>query len=239
MSLLDDLNVQIFADGADLAGMTAMARDPRISGFTTNPTLMRKAGVQDYRSFAREVVAAIPDRPISFEVFSDDLGEMIDQGREIATWGENVNVKIPVTNTAGEFTGRVVSDLSGAGVKVNVTALFTVAQVERVIASLRGESEAFISVFAGRIADTGRDPSPIMAEAMTCLSSRPGTRLIWASPRELYNIFQADQVGCDIITVANNLLEKLPLVGKDLDQFSLETVEMFRKDAVAAGFSIN
>lgn len=239
MALLNDLTVKIFADGADLSGMTEMARDPRIAGFTTNPTLMRKAGVKDYRSFAREVVSAIPDRPISFEVFSDDLDEMITQGREIASWGENVNVKVPVTNTAGEFTGRVVSELTGAGVKVNVTALFTIAQVERVMAALRGDREAFISVFAGRIADTGRDPSPIMAEAMSCLASRPDTLLIWASPRELYNVFQADQVGCDIITVANNLLEKLSLVGKDLDQFSLETVEMFRKDAVAAGFSIN
>jgi transaldolase len=238
MTSLDALSVKLFADGADLGGMLEMHRHPLIRGFTTNPTLMRKAGVSDYRTFALDVLRAIPDRPISFEVFSDDFDEMIAQGREIASWGPNVNVKIPVTNTAGEFAGHVIRTLSREGVFLNVTALMTVAQVQRVVDALDGDAPAFVSVFAGRIADTGRDPIEIMTEAVRITGGRAATELIWASPRELLNVFQADAIGCHIITATNDILKKLELVGRDLDTFSLETVEMFRRDALAAGFHI-
>ena len=232
------LTTRIFADGADLAGMLEMYAKPFIKGFTTNPTLMRKAGISDYRTFAREVLRAIPDRPISFEVFSDDFAEMEAQALEIASWGGHVNVKVPVTNTRGEFSGRLISSLSRQGVFLNITALMTADQVRRVTDALQGPARAFVSVFAGRIADTGRDPLPIMADAVAIVNRRPGTELIWASPRELLNIFQADAVGCHVITATNDILKKLDGVGKDLDQFSLETVEMFRRDALAAGFRI-
>ncbi|GMV21737.1 MAG: putative transaldolase [Acidimicrobiia bacterium] len=235
----ETLNVQVFADGADLSGIAEMARNPRIKGFTTNPTLMRKAGVQDYRAFAREVLAIVPDRPVSFEVFSDDFEEMERQALEIASWGANVNVKIPVTNTRGASAAPLLSRLSRAGVTLNVTALMTNGQVAEVIDALEGSAPAFVSVFAGRVADTGRDPMPIMTKAVAQCQARPETRLIWASPRELLNIFQADQIGCHVITVTNDVLKKLDGVGKDLTQFSLETVEMFRRDAVAAGFTID
>jgi transaldolase len=218
--------------------MVEMYRLPYIKGFTTNPTLMRKAGVADYREFARAVLAAIPDRPISFEVFSDDFDEMASQALEIASWGSNVNVKVPVTNTRGEFAGPLISRLSRDGVFLNVTALMTVDQVRRVVEALQGNAPAFVSVFAGRIADTGRDPMPLMAEAVSVVNTRPRTELIWASPRELLNVMQADAVGCHIITATNDILKKLDGVGKDLDRFSLETVEMFRRDAMAAGFTI-
>jgi len=233
-----NLRVKIFADGAELDGMVEMYRQPWITGFTTNPTLMRKAGITDYRAFALEVLHAIADRPISFEVFSDDFEEMERQAMEIASWGPNVNVKIPVTNTRGEFAGPLLRRLSRANVALNVTALMTNGQVARVVEAMDGPAPAFVSVFAGRVADTGRDPMPIMIEAVAQVNARPNTALIWASPRELLNIFQADQIGCHIITVTNDILKKLSGVGKDLDQFSLETVEMFRRDAVAAGFSI-
>lgn len=239
MTRLDALKVRIFADGADLGGIIEMSRDPLIRGFTTNPTLMRKAGVQDYREFAHQVLQAVPDRPVSFEVFCDDFVDMHEQALEIASWGPNVNVKIPVTNTRGDFAGSVIKALSGAGVIVNVTAVMTLDQVDAVVDSLAGESEAFVSVFAGRIADTGRDPVPIMAEAMKRLQRRPRTQLIWASPREVLNVFQAEAVGCDIITVSNDLLQKLKIVGKDLLAYSLETVRMFRDDAVKAGYRIS
>jgi transaldolase len=218
--------------------MLEMYRQPYIKGFTTNPTLMRKAGVADYRAFARAVLRAIPDRPISFEVFSDDFDEMILQALEIASWGPNVNVKVPVTDTRGTFAGRVISQLSRQGVFLNVTALMTVAQVRQVLDALEGNAPAFISVFAGRVADTGRDPMPLMAAAVAAVNARPATQLIWASPRELLNIYQADAVGCHIITATGDILNKLGHVGKDLDQFSRETVEMFARDAAAAGFTI-
>jgi transaldolase len=235
---LPSLKVKLFADGADLAGMKEMAANPLIKGFTTNPTLMRKAGVSDYKSFALEVLKAIPDRPVSFEVFADDFGEMESQALEIASWGRNVNVKIPVTNTKGQFSGPLIERLSKSGVKLNVTALLTLDQVRRVTERLAAETQAIISVFAGRIADTGLDPVPLMAEAVRIMKARPKAELIWASPRELLNIFQADSVGCHIITATNDILKKLSLVGKDLDKYSLETVEMFHKDASAAGYTI-
>jgi transaldolase len=232
------LKVKLFADGADLDGMKEMAANPLIQGFTTNPTLMRKAGIADYPAFARDVLKIIPHRPVSFEVFADEFGEMEKQAREIASWGKNVNVKIPVTNTRKEFSGALIERLSRAGVMVNVTAVMTVDQVERITERLDAKTPAIVSVFAGRIADTGRDPLPIMEAAVRVLKSRPKAELIWASPRELLNVFQADAVGCHIITATNDILKKLSLVGKDLDKYSLETVEMFYKDAKAAGYTI-
>ncbi len=233
-----DLRVKLFADGADLKVIAQMAANPLIKGFTTNPTLMRKAGVADYKAFAREMLAIVPDRPISFEVFSDEFDEMGAQAMEIASWGPNVFVKIPVTNTRGEFAGSLITALSRGGVQLNVTALLTVEQVERVVGALSPAVASYISVFAGRIADTGRDPIPIMARAIEIMRPLPKAELIWASPRELLNVIQADEVGCHVITATSDVLNKLPLVGKDLTRYSLETVEMFRKDAVAAGFTI-
>jgi transaldolase len=233
-----NLKVKLFVDGADLTGMREMYANPAIKGFTTNPTLMRKAGVQDYAKFARSVLEAIPDRPISFEVFADDFEEMEAQALEIAAWGKNVNVKIPVTNTGGEFAGPLIERLSRAGVSLNVTAVMTPEQVRDVTAALARETPAIISVFAGRIADTGRDPLPIMIESLEIMRAKPKAELIWASPRELLNIFQADSIGCHIITVTNDVLKKLNGVGKDLKKFSLETVEMFYNDARAAGYTI-
>jgi transaldolase len=230
--------VKIFADGADLGGILALYKNPLIKGFTTNPTLMRKAGIGNYEVFAREVLAAVPDRPISFEVFVDDFDNMIAQARVIASWGANVNVKIPVTTTRGVFTGPVIRALANTGVIVNVTAITTLAQVERVADCLVPNVQAIVSVFAGRIADTGRDPVPVMQGALRILWSRPKAELLWASPRELLNIFQADDIGCHIITVSHDMLAKLSLVGKDLDEYSLETVRMFHRDATAAGFGI-
>ena len=236
--LIGRLKVKLFADGADLAGMKEMAANPLVRGFTTNPSLMKKAGVTDYRAFAAQVLAAIPDRPVSFEVFADDFGQMEAQALEIASWGANINVKIPVTNTKGEFAGALIERLAKRGVKLNVTALLTLDQVRRVTERLAAETPAIISVFAGRIADTGIDPVPIMKKSVEIMKAKPKAELIWASPRELLNIFQADAVGCHIITATNEILKKLSLVGKDLDQYSLETVEMFHKDAQAAGFTI-
>jgi transaldolase len=238
MRSVTGLRVKLFADGADLAGMKEMAANPMIRGFTTNPTLMRKAGIADYKAFAFQVLAAIPDRPVSFEVFADDFKEMEAQAFEIASWGGNVNVKIPVTNTRGEFCGPLVERLSRAGVQLNVTALMTLDQVRRVTERLSADTPAIISVFAGRIADTGCDPVPLMAEAVRLMKAKPKAELVWASPRELLNIFQADSIGCHIITATNDILKKLSLVGKDLDAYSLETVEMFYKDARAAGYTI-
>jgi transaldolase len=233
-----DLNVKIFADGADRAGMLEMYRNPLIKGFTTNPTLMRKAGVADYETFARQVIVDIPDRPLSFEVFSDEFDEMESQARRIATWGENVYVKIPVSNTRGEATAPLIKTLARAGVKLNVTAVFTLAQVWEVCQALGGQAPAVVSVFAGRIADTGLDPIPVMTAARALVGTYANVELLWASPRELLNIVQADEVGCDIITVSNDLLKKLDALGKDLREFSLETVKMFRSDAVKAGFTL-
>jgi len=235
---LNDLNTKIFADGAELDGMLAMYREPHIKGFTTNPTLMRKAGVTDYRAFAKQVLAAIPDRPISFEVFSDEFTGMERQAREIATWGEHVYVKIPVTNTKRQPAYDLVHGLSQAGVKLNVTAIMGLHQVRDVVAALKGGAPSNVSVFAGRIADTGRDPVPHMAAAMELLKLEPKAELIWASPRELLNVFQAHAIGCHIITVTNDILKKLSLFAKDLDDYSLETVKMFHDDAQKSGFTL-
>jgi transaldolase len=235
---VENLKLKLFADGADRTGMFEMYRNPVIKGFTTNPTLMRKAGIGDYRAFAQEIVAAIPDRPISFEVFSDDFAEMERHAQEIASWGNNIYVKIPVTDTKREPAYGVIRRLSRAGVKVNVTALMTLRQVREVADCLNGGPSSYISVFAGRIADTGRDPVPIMAAAVELLSPSPNIELIWASPRELLNVFQADSVGCHIITATNDILNKLSLVGKDLDEYSLDTVKMFHGDAQKAGYSL-
>jgi transaldolase len=230
--------VKIYADGADLESIIALAEDPRISGFTTNPTLMRKAGVDDYESFARKVLETITTHPISFEVFADDAAGMVRQARLIASWGDNVYVKIPVTNTAGVPSDDVIRELSAEGVHLNVTALMTTAQVEAVAAASEGGPGHVVSVFAGRIADTGRDPIPLMAEALQVLSHDPKLELLWASPREVLNIVQAEQVGVHIITVTPDLLAKTKGFDKDLAQFSLETVQMFHDDARAAGFSL-
>ncbi len=238
MTTTADLRVKIFADGAELAGMLALYRQPYIRGFTTNPTLMNKAGIRDYRAFAREVLSAIPDRPISFEVFSDEFDDMERQAREIATWGSCVYVKVPVTNTRREPAYELIRRLSHAGVKVNVTALMTLDQVRRVTEAVRGGAPSNISVFAGRIADTGRDPLPIMIEALEIMQAAPDAELIWASPRELLNIVQADAIGCHIITVTADILKKLEGIGKDLAEFSLDTVKMFHDDARKAGFTL-
>ena len=238
MTSVADLRVKIFADGADKAGMLEMYAKPYIHGFTTNPTLMHKAGLTDYRAFAKDILAAIPDRPISFEVFADDFGEMERQAREIAAWGEHVYVKIPVTNTRREPAYDLVHRLSHAGVKLNVTAILTLDQVRDVGQALSGGAPSCVSVFAGRIADTGVDPVPLMAAAVELLKLAPGAELIWASPRELLNVIQADAIGCHIITVTNDILRKLALVGKDLGDYSLDTVKMFYEDGRKAGFTL-
>ena len=235
---LNDLKVKIFADSADLAVIAELARNPLIKGFTTNPTLMRKANVCDYKAFALDLLRIVPNRPVSFKVFSDDFEEMERQAHEIASWGPNVYVKIPVTNTSGEFSGPLVKRLSAGGAQVNVTALLTLDQVQRVAANLSPRSRSFVSVFAGRVADTGRDPIKLMRRSVEVLASNSRAELIWSSPRELLNIFQANAVGCHVITVTPELLAKLAMVGKDLDDLSLETVRMFRQDAVNAGYSI-
>lgn len=232
------LKIQIFADGADIKAMREAAANPLIRGFTTNPTLMRSAGVSDYKAFAHEVLQAIPDRPISFEVFADDFPTMEQQAREIASWGKNVYVKIPVSNTKGDFAGPLIATLSRAGVKLNVTAVMTLDQVSRIGEALSESVPAVVSVFAGRIADTGRDPVPHMKKALEILRNRPKAELLWASPREVLNIFQADEIGCHIITVTNDHLKKLSLVGKDLNEYSRDTVAMFYKDAVSAKYDI-
>lgn len=239
MKSVRELKVKIFADGADKAGMLDMYQKPYISGFTTNPTLMRKAGITDFEAFARDLLTSIPDRPISIEVFADDFDGMEKQALRIAGWGANVYVKIPVTNTKGESSNPVISRLASAGVKLNVTAMMTTRQVHDTAAALAGGPASVVSVFAGRIADTGRDPLPLMKEALEIIRPHKQIELIWASPRELLNIFQADEIGCHIITVTNDILAKLANVGKDLDEYSLDTVKMFHSDATKAGFSIS
>jgi len=239
MSELNFSKVKIFADGAEKQTMLELYANPLIQGFTTNPTLMRKAGVRNYEEFARDILEAIPDRPISFEVFADTFDEMEEQARYIATWGKNVYVKIPVMNTKHECSYALIRKLTGEDIKVNVTALLTFEQVCRVAAALDGGAPAYISVFAGRVADTGRDPLTIIQPAVSLLRAWPNIQLIWASPRELLNIFQADEVGCHIITVTGDILKKLCLVGKDLTEYSLETVTMFREDAIKAKFTID
>lgn len=236
---VDSLKVKIFADGANLEGMKEMYANPLIKGFTTNPTLMRAAGISDYEKFAHEVLQAIPDRPVSFEVFADEFDQMVAQARRIGSWGEHVYVKIPVTNTSGAYCGPAIRQLSAAGVKLNVTAVFTVDQVRAIANDLDADVPAIVSIFAGRIADSGIDPVPLMTEAAGVLGEmQPKAELLWASPRELLNIFHADSSGCGIITVTNDVLKKLTLVGKNQDAYSLETVRMFFNDAQAAGFSI-
>ena len=230
--------MKIYADGADLESIIALAEDPRISGFTTNPTLMRNAGVDDYEGFARKVLDTITTRPISFEVFADEPAEMVRQARRMASWGDNVYVKIPVTNTQGHPSDDVIRELSAEGVHLNVTALMTTAQVESVAAASTGGPGHVVSVFAGRIADTGRDPMPLMAQALEILGPQPELELLWASPREVLNIRQAEQIGVHIITVTLDLLAKMKNFDKDLDQFSLETVRMFHDDAAAAGYTL-
>lgn len=238
MNYIDQLRVKIFADGADKAGILEMAQHAFIKGFTTNPTLMRKAGVTDFEAFARDILTAVPDHPFSFEVFADDFDEMYEHALKIAAWGENVYVKIPVTNTKGDSSVSIIEKLARKGVKLNVTAMMTLEQIEQVSGALSSSPSSYLSIFAGRIADTGRDPLPIMQSALSIMSKYPQLELIWASPRELLNIVQAHDIGCHIITVTNDILKKLPLLEKDLNHYSLETVKMFREDAVNAGYKL-
>ena len=238
MKKVEELSVKIFADGADKSGMFEMSAKPFIKGLTTNPTLMNKVGIKDYRAFAKEILSEIKNKPISFEVFSDDFSQMERQALEIASWGSNVYVKIPVTNTKRETCYALVKKIAAQKVKLNVTALMTLAQVRDVVAVLDPKVPSYVSVFAGRIADTGRDPVPLMSAAVEILKLAPASELIWASPRELLNIFQADEIGCQVITVTNDILKKLSLVGYDLDEYSLDTVKMFYNDATAAGFKL-
>jgi transaldolase len=236
--MISQLRVKIFADGADARSILEHASKPYISGFTTNPTLMRKAGISDYEAFAREILSKITDRPISFEVFSDDFDEMFEQACKICGWGPNVYVKVPITNTKGDSVIPLLRRLAPRGIKLNVTAIFTVKQVEETAAALADAGSSYISIFAGRIADTGVDPLPVMRKAVEIIRPHAQQELIWASPREVLNVIQAQDIGCHIITVTNDILAKLPILGKSLEQFSLETVQMFRDDAISAGFSI-
>jgi transaldolase len=238
MTRIADLSIKIFADGANLDDMLELASNPLIKGFTTNPTLMRKDGVTDYETFARSVLEVITDHPVSFEVFADDAQGMLAQARVIASWGPNVNVKIPITNTKGQSMISVVETLAGEGVSLNITAMMTLDQVQATADVLNKDAPAIVSVFAGRVADSGVDPVPLMTEASGMLANLPKAELLWASPREVLNVFHAEQSGCHIITMTNDLLAKLSSVGKSLDQFSLETVQMFYRDATAAGYSI-
>ena len=238
MNALDNLKVKIYADGADRDGMLEMYAKSYIQGFTTNPTLMKKAGITDYKAFAHEILQAIPDRPISFEVFADEFTDMERQALEIKTWGENVYVKIPVSNTRQEMAYDLIERLSGAGVHLNVTAMLTLEQVQNVADALKDGPNSIVSVFAGRIADTGLDPVPVMQKALTLLEVAPKAELLWASPREVLNIYQADNIGCQIITATNDLIRKLALGGKDLAEYSLDTVQMFYDDAQSAGYML-
>jgi transaldolase len=238
MKEVKDLKVKIFADGADKVGMLEMYGKSYIKGLTTNPTLMKKAGIADYRAFCKDILMHIKDKPLSFEVFSDDFAEMERQAMEIASWGENVYVKIPVTNTKQETCYALVKKLGAQKVKMNVTAIMTLTQVRDVVAALNPTIASYVSVFAGRIADTGRDPVPMMAAAVEMLKMAPAAELIWASPRELLNIFQADAIGCQVITVTNDILKKLSLVGYELEKYSLDTVKMFYADATSAGYKL-
>jgi len=238
MKKISDLKVKIFSDGADINTMLEMYRKPLIKGLTTNPTLMNKAGIRDYRAFCKEILLSIRDKPLSFEVFSDDFKEMERQALEIASWGDNVYVKIPITNTKKESCANLVRSLTKQKVKVNVTAIMTLEQVNSVIEVLDPVVPSYISIFAGRIADTGRDPIPIMVSSLSIMKVNPLAELIWASPRELLNIFEADEIGCHIITVTNDILKKIYLIGYDLENYSLDTVKMFYNDAIVAGFKL-
>jgi transaldolase len=238
MRTTSELKIKLYADGADKAGMLEMYSNPLVSGFTTNPTLMRRAGISDYQAFALDILKAIPDRPISFEVFADEFNEMEEQAHQIASWGENVMVKIPISNTRGQSAAPLIKRLSAAGIRMNITALLTLAQVQEVAHVLAKNTPAYVSVFAGRIADTGIDPIPVMEKSLELLADLPRAELLWASPRELLNVYQANDMGCHIITATNDILNKLTLVGKDLTEYSLDTVKMFYRDATAAGYSI-
>lgn len=239
MPTADDLKIKIFADGADLKGIAMLAKDPLIKGFTTNPTLMAKAnGAMVYEDFARQVLDAVDGKPVSFEVFSDEFDDMERQARLISSWADNVYTKVPVTNTRGQSSDELIRRLAADGVQLNVTALMTPAQTAEVAACLEGGPPSIISVFAGRVADTGRDPVPLMTEALEAVSSYPNVELLWASPRELLNVVQADEVDCHIITVTHDVLAKLPTLGKDLDEFSLDTVKMFHDSAKSAAFTL-
>ena len=234
----NDLNIKVFADGADLSGIRLLTANPFVKGYTTNPTLMKQAGIIDYLAFSREVLTIINGAPISLEVFSDDFIEMKNQALKLAALGDNVYVKIPVTNSLSQNSAELVRELSSEGVKLNVTAVFTLQQVEKVIDALASGPASYISIFAGRIADAGVDPIPTMIETLNMMNPYPQMELIWASPRELLNVVQADEIGCHIITVTHDLLRKLPTLGKNLQEFSLETVKMFANDAIAAGYSL-
>ena len=238
MKKVEQLKVKIFADGAEKAGMLEMAEKSWVQGLTTNPTLMRKVGISDYKAFAMDILGLICEKPISFEVFSDEFPEMERQAMEIASWGENVYVKVPITNTRKEPIYPLIQKLVARKVKLNVTALMTLEQVKGTVEVLNPAVPSYISVFAGRIADTGRDPLPLMVDSLKVMKTNPKAELIWASPRELLNIFQADEIGCHIITVTNDILKKLSLIGYDLSEYSLDTVKMFYKDGKAAGFEI-
>lgn len=238
MPTLSDLKIKLYADGADIASMLKLYQLPYIQGFTTNPTLMNKAGITDYEAFAKQVVEAIPDRSLSFEVFSDEFDDMARQARRIAEWGENVYVKIPVTNTKGQSATPLIRELTDAGVKLNVTAVFTLEQSEAIAKALENGAPAILSIFAGRIADAGIDPVPLMADALKIIQPMPNIELLWASPREVFNVVQANDIGCHIITATPDILGKLKSLGKDLTEFSLDTVKMFYNDATAAGFNL-
>ncbi|MDC0541027.1 transaldolase [Paracoccaceae bacterium] len=236
---LDELKIKLFADGADIDGIMEMYANPLISGFTTNPTLMNKIGIDNYEVFAKDLLSKIQDRSVSLEVFADEFDEMERQALKIASWGKNVAVKIPVTNTRGESSALLIKKLSSKGITLNITAILTLDQIKEVAEALSQHTPAIVSVFAGRIADTGVDPVPLMGEGLKILDDKPNADLLWASPRELLNVFQAEEIGCQIITATNDILKKLSLVGKDLTEYSRETVEMFRRDAVAAGYNID
>ena len=238
MESMRNLKIKLFADGADIDDMKRINREGVVSGFTTNPTLMRKANVADYETFAKDVLKEIRDLPISFEVFSDDFDTMEMEAKKIASWGNNVNVKIPITNTRGELSTSLIKKLSGEGISLNITAILTVEQVEAVMRVLSSKSKTIISVFAGRIADTGRDPVPYMKEAVNILKSNKNAELLWASSREVLNIFQAESCGCHIITVTSDILKKIGNIGKDLGALSLDTVKMFYEDARASKYQI-
>lgn len=238
MDRTEKLKIKLFADGADISGIMEMYENPLIQGFTTNPTLMNKAGITDYEKFSRELLEKVTDRSVSLEVFADEFDEMERQALKINSWGNNVAVKVPIMNTRGESSIPLIKNLSEQGVTLNITAIMTLEQVKAVADAVSAESEAIVSVFAGRVADTGIDPVPHMREAVKILATKPKAELLWASPRELLNVFQADDVGCHIITATNDILKKLSLVDKDLTEYSRETVEMFRRDAISASYEI-
>jgi transaldolase len=238
MKKLKDLDIKIFADGADLASIENLNMNQDISGFTTNPSLMKKAGITDYKKFCQDVLKITKNKPISFEIFSDDLDEMYDQANEIASWGKSIFVKIPITNSKGEKTSGLIKKLLENKIKCNVTAILTIQQVKEIYEISNSETDVIISIFAGRIADTGIDPIPIMSEAVNICKTKKNIEILWASTRELINIFQANQINCQIITVPHDILKKISLIGKNLEDLSLETVQMFLTDATKAGYKI-